>query len=277
MSFGSLSISAFVVVLAFVLGACIGSFVNCASLRRGTGESVLRGRSHCPECGKQLSAFELVPVISWLVQKGACRHCKKPLSLRYPATEIVLGLVFALLVWRYGVTAQFVELVAFASVLLYCSLVDLDSWTIPNAAIVAAIAIRVAYIAVAGLAFEGDAVSLLLHSLIGGFAIGIPLLIVVLVADRVLGRDSMGGGDLKLFFVAGLYFGWQQCLFLVIVACVVGIVMAFVAGGGDSNVDEDDASVRHRQIPFGPAIAVACVFTMLFGADLVGWYDSLFV
>lgn len=95
--------------------------------------------------------------------------------------------------------------------------------------------------------------ALALESLIGGVAVFVPLLLVVLVADKVLGRDSMGGGDLKLFFVAGLYFGWQQCLFLIIVACVIGIVLAFAAPAPHTSADgtEDNANQprTRRTIP----------------------------
>ena len=111
-------------------------------------------------------------------------------------------------------------------------------------------------------------------SLIGAFAIGIPLLLIVLIADKVLGQDSMGGGDIKLFFVAGLYFGWRQCLFLIIAACIIGIAMALTSAATGK---EGDSSLRKRQIPFGPAIAAACVLIAAFGGEVVSAYDALFL
>jgi len=113
---------------------------------------------------------------------------------------------------------------------------------------------------------------------------------VVLIADKLLKRDSMGGGDLKLFFVTGLYFGWQQCLFLIIMACIIGIVLALVSRPHVSSAevadricasDEDDATYadefpsNSHPIPFGPSIALACWITMLFGTQLITWYTTL--
>ena len=287
----------FVAFLAFVVGACVGSFVNCAALRRKTGESVLTGRSHCPHCGHTLGAFELIPLVSWLVQGGKCRQCSAALSIRYPLTELVAGISFAAIVvaealWGEGLSLHCLHWLILAGILLYVSLTDIDSRIIPDACILAAIAVRVAYIVIAGPVLgQIDASAVALESLIGGFAIAIPLTVVVLIADRVLGRDSMGGGDIKLFFVAGLYFGWRACLFLIIIACVIGIISALVKQHLELKAHEERVSVleevgytgeteelnlRHAPIVFGPAIAAACIITMVVGRQLVMWYAGLF-
>ena len=284
-------------LLAFVLGACVGSFVNCAALRRETGESVLTGRSHCPHCGQTLGALELIPLLSWLLQRGKCTHCGASLSARYPLVELVAGISFAAIVvadalWGEAFSLHTLHWLILASILLYASLVDIDSRTIPDACILAAIAVRVAYIVLAGPVLgQIDASAVALESLIGAFAIALPLLAVVLIADRVLGRDSMGGGDIKLFFVAGLYFGWRACLFLIMIACFIGIISALVKQQRELKAHEERASIleevgftgeaeelnlRHAPIVFGPAIAAACIITMVVGRQLVMWYAGLF-
>lgn len=281
-------------VLAFVglLGLVMGSFLNCLAWRWVNGESVLNGRSHCTSCGHVLGPLDLVPVLSWVLSRGRCRYCGERVPARYPATELLCAVVYVSIVWTYGLGIEALELVAFASVLLVLSLTDLDSYIIPNATIVACVLIRAAYLACLFATGQPGAGDALTGSLIGAVATGVPLVILVLVMDRVLGRESMGGGDLKLYAVAGLYFGWQRCILLVIVSCVLGIVLgmlgprpagdaALAAEGADDSEDGQaagtEATSRASQpFPFGPAIALACWLTMLFGDAVLGWYLGLF-
>jgi leader peptidase (prepilin peptidase)/N-methyltransferase len=153
------------------------------------------------------------------------------------------------------------------------SLTDLDEYVIPNVTIIVAIAIRLAYILAEGFFGNGDMLVMLRDAAIGGVSVAVPVLLLALVMDRVLGRESLGGGDIKLLFVAGLYFGWQQCLFLLMVACVLGLVFAAIGRRGAGSSDDSNA----RLIPFGPSIAAACWITMLFGEQVLRWYLTLFL
>lgn len=264
--------SAYLTFVVAILGLCMGSFLNCLAWRMTHGESVLHGRSHCTSCGHVLGARDLVPVFSWLATRGSCRYCGEHVSARYPATELLCAAMYVSILWAYGLTLEAIELIAFASVLLVLSLTDLDEYVIPNPTIVCAIGIRALYIVCYGALGMGDAMVLLRDSVIGGVAVVVPIVVLALIMDRVLGRDSLGGGDVKLFFVAGLYFGWQQCLFLIMLSCVLGIVMGMVGQKLGRGGDGEDA----RLIPFGPAIALACWVCMLVGEQAVSWYLSLF-
>ena len=272
-------ITAYSFTVVIALGLVMGSFLNCWAWRITHGESVLHGRSHCTSCGHALGVADLIPVFSWLFSRGKCRYCGEHVSWRYPASELALAIIYASILARYDLTLETVEMLLFASCLFVLSLTDLDDYLIPNGAIVTAIVVRALYIVAAGLLEGADMAQLAIDSLVGGLVIGVPLLAVVLVADRVLGRSSMGGGDLKLFFVAGLYFGWQQTLLLVIVACVLGIIVAFAGPAPRTPAEDDEDSPQdgvHRVIPFGPSIAVACWLVMLFGQQAMGWYYGLF-
>lgn len=277
---------AYCVFVVALLGLCMGSFLNCLAWRVAHGESVAKGRSHCVSCGHELAARDLVPVFSWLLLRGKCRYCGARVSARYPLVEVLCACVFVSLFVRYGLTLTTVELMAFSCTLLILSLTDLDTYVIPNSTIVAAIVIRLAYIGVGGLLGMHDAMSLLVESLVGAFVVAIPVLLLSLIMDHVLGRPSLGGGDVKLLFVAGLYFGWQQSLFLIILACVLGIILSAVgkrteeAGDAEEASETEEASevsedARSQLIPFGPAIALSCWVTMLVGQQVVSWYLSL--
>ena len=279
MPFATPLIAAYSLVLAALLGLAVGSFVNCWAWRYVHGESVLKGRSHCTACGHDLGIRDLVPVISWLASGGKCRYCGERVSVRYPATEIICAIVFVAITATYGLSLETVELLAFASILLFLSLTDIDDYLVPNGCIIAAIAVRVVYMAVA-CAFGWMTLADVGYYVASAFGMGVVMFVIVLVADKVFGRESMGGGDLKLFFVAGLYFGWQQGIFLVILSSVIGIVVGMLAPRSDKpaldGIPESDPDSKLRRVfPFGPSIAAACVITMLVGNPLVSWYLGL--
>ena len=252
-------------------GFAVGSFVHCWAWRSVNGESVLKGRSHCTSCAHVLAVKDLIPVVSWIALKGKCRYCGEPIPVRSLVVELLCGAVFAGIVLVYGISWQSLELMAFSAALVFLSLTDLDSFKIPNATILFMVAVRIAYMAYAFFAglMTVDDIVFFAGSAIGA---GIALTFVVIVADKVLGRESMGGGDVKLLAVAGLYFGWRQWLLLLILSCVIGIIVALVsqrrAGG-----DEDNSS--KTPIPFGPSIAAACVIVMFSGSFVLNWYARL--
>ena len=278
--------------LAFVFGLFMGSFLNCLAWRITHGESVLRGRSHCASCGHVLEVRDLVPVLSWLLLGGRCRFCGERISARYPIAELACGVAYASIVVRFGLTIECVEMLAFASILLVLSLTDIDQCIIPNGCIIAAVVVRLGYIALAGwlgLLPEGQStVDLMLFSAASAAGVGVVLVLLAVVMDRVLGRESIGGGDVKLLAVAALYFGWQQTILLLIVACVLGIAfgLAFAAGavgvdGGEATdaagSDDEAGATGLPAFPWGPSIAFACWLCMLFGQQVMSWYLGLFL
>lgn len=270
------ALTPYLIVLAAVLGLIMGSFLNCLAWRLTHGESVMRGRSHCTSCGHVLGPADLIPVVSWVASRGRCRYCGERVSVRYPITELVCCALFVSVALVYGPTLECLELIGFSSVLLVLSLTDLDDYVIPNPTIVVAIAIRVAYLVATSVMAGTSVLAALGESLLGGVLVAVPVLVLSLVMDVVLGRESLGGGDVKLLFVAGMYFGWQRCLFLVLLSCVLGIVFAALGDRGHKEKEDDGTITGGHLIPFGPAIAVACWVTMLVGTPVLTWYLGMF-
>lgn len=273
----------FFLAVAGVLGACLGSFVNCLAWRMVHGESVWKGRSHCTECNHQLSALDLVPVLSWLFLRGRCRYCGQKVSPRYVAAELLCAAYFVSMVWAYGLTVHALALCVLGCILLGLSLVDLDTFIIPNGFVVAGIVVWVASFAFFGvdmrtigvgmlmLGLTGNPVlAVLIDGLVGAFAVAGVLLALSFAFDKVVGRQSLGGGDIKLLFVVGLFLGLAASVLNLIVACVVGIVFSLATQR--SRRDSDDP----RVFPFGPSIALATWFTLVAGPSILGWYLSLF-
>jgi len=249
----------FFIVLAAAFGAVMGSFLNCAAWRITHGESFIKGRSHCPACGHTLGVLELIPVFSWLFQKGRCKACGSVIPARYPLTELVFAGVTAVCLIRFDLTILCLRNYVFLCCLFVLFLTDMDDMIIPDGCHIAAIA---AWILAEPFLFTGWGSTAL--SVGAAFLFGGGLLAVSLVMDRVLGRDSLGGGDIKLFFVVGLYLGMIGTLFTMMLACILGLVIHRIISGKEK-----------KEFPFGPAIAVSTCIMLLFGDPVINWYSSL--
>lgn len=248
-------------ILAFCFGASMGSFLNCAAWRITHGESFIRGRSHCPSCGHELGLVELIPVFGWLILKGRCRHCGEKISARYILTEITFGLITVLCLLRFDLTVLCLRNYIFLCILFLLTLTDIEEMIIPDGCHLAAILV---WLAAEPFLFTGWAdvgLSILSMVIYGG-----GLLAVSLVMDRILGRDSLGGGDIKLFGVVGLYLGLIGTLFTIVLACLAGLIFHFLIRGKGE---------EQTAFPFGPWIAGAAAFMLLYGTPLVNWYLGL--
>ena len=250
----------FFVVVTAVFGAVMGSFLNCAAWRIAHNESFIKGRSHCPECGHTLGAAELIPVLSFVIQKGRCKACGSKGSVRYPITELVFSCISVVCLLRFDLTVLCLRNYIFICCLFVLFLTDLDDMIIPDGCHIVSIA---AWVITLPFLFTGLQDTLL--SVAAAFLFGGGLLAVSLVMDHILGRDSLGGGDIKLFFVTGLYLGMIGTLFTMMLACIVGLLIHALSKGGE----------KSREFPFGPAIAVSAAAMLLFGQPLISWYGSL--
>lgn len=242
-----------------ILGAVLGSFLCCAASRRGTGESVWRGRSRCDSCGRTLAAWELIPIFSYLFFRGRCRTCGKRIPVDAILAEALGAFSFAALTLRLGLTAELVMWLILAALLLLLGLIDAREQILPDRLLLAAVLVRAVFWALSGFSLQE-----LGRMALGAFGVSVPLLLLVLMMDRILGRESMGGGDIKLTAVLGLYLPWQQMLFMLLTACVLGII-----GGLASRA-------RGKAFPFGPYLALAALVTRLAGENVIRWYMGLF-
>ncbi len=247
-------------VLAGLLGLILGSALNCLAQRIATGRKWSGSqRSICESCGHTLSPLELIPLVSWLIQGGKCRHCGGKVPARYPLTEAALALVYISLFLRYGLTLHTVSLLILCSCLFCLSLVDLDTQIIPDRFLLIPAAVRLLELIL-------TAPSAIPVSLLTGLGLGGGILAVSLIMDKVLKKDTMGGGDIKLLALLGCFLPLPQCMLLLILACFLGIALAALC----LKVDSETA------FPFGPAISAAAWLTLLMGEPLVSWYLGLF-
>lgn len=256
------AITVYFCVLAALLGACVGSFLNCMAWRIVHGEPITKGRSHCDACGHALSAADLVPVVSFLAHRGKCRYCGEKLSKRHLWGEILSALTFVALLLKYDISLQTLEYLLFAGLLLGCAFADLEGYMIPDRFILAGILCRIPFFFLLP-----DWKGQVLDAAIGGFAIGGGLLLIVLVYEKIRKTEAMGGGDLKLLFLTGLYLGWQRNLLCLFFACILGIAVGLLT-----------AKKREEKLfPWGPSIAAGAIISALCGGELISAYLGLFV
>lgn len=211
----------FPLAVVFLIGLCVGSFLNAVIYRLPRRESFITGRSRCPLCGHTLAWYDLLPLLSFLILLGRCRYCRAVISPRYPLIELLTGALFALLYLSFGLTAAFVKYAFFAAFLIVVSMIDLEHYIVPDRLVTAGLA---GGILLGVLSRDRGLFSALLGA---GVAAGFLLLVAL------LSKGGMGGGDIKLAFVTGLFLGWPLG--------PLGIFLRFLPGG------------HHRRIPFGSA------------------------
>ena len=276
----------FFVVLAALLGLVFGSFLNCAAFRLVRGEAFVKGRSHCPSCGHELGVLELIPLLSWVLQRGRCKWCGSKVSIRYPLTEASFAVLTVACLLRFDLTVLSLRNFVFLCCLFLLTLTDIEDMIIPDGCLLVAAG---AWALTEPFLFSGWADVLL--SVLAGLVYGGGLLGISLLMDKIMGRDTMGGGDIKLIAVVGLYLGFVGTLFCVVLACVGGLLFYVLARKGlevseaeeswiaDSKAEDGKTQENEMEdgkaFPFGPFIAASAAFMLLFGQPLVSWYLGL--
>lgn len=280
------ALSAYLLFVTALAGLCMGSFLHCAAWRLVNGEKVSRGRSHCPDCGHVLGAPDLVPVFSWAILRGCCRYCKTKIPFRYTAAELICGVLYVIIILNSGLTVKTLEMLILVSILFVLSICDLYAFIIPDRFILAGI-VNYAMFSTYEILFTGESPKILLDGLIGGLSVSLPVLLLSLAADWLLRRDTMGGGDIKLLFMTGLYFDWKLNLFALVCACFIGVIFALCWRAlksrrtGRHNCPappENEAQASEENdgaFPFGASISAAVVITILAGGQVMDWYMGL--
>lgn len=248
-------------LMAVLLGLMIGSFLNVCIHRLPAGQSVVRPRSRCPACEKTIAWYDNLPILSYLLLLGRCRHCHARISARYPLIEALTALVSWLVFRAFGPSFEYLVYFAYAASLLTVSVIDLDHRIIPDVISLPGIAIGLLLAALTPLITFLDAfVGALLG---GGF-----LLVVGLAYEAARKQEGIGGGDIKLLAMMGAFTGWKGALFTIF----GGSLIASVLGISIMIVRRTNGQVP---IPFGPFLAGASFVYLLWGPALIDAYLGL--
>lgn len=272
-------ITVIIYVFVFLFGVIIGSFLNVCILRIPQKETIVSERSHCMTCGHTLAWYDLFPLFSWLFLGGKCRYCKAKISKQYPIVEFTNG-VMAVLCFLFGgfsvsnlingsmsssemiYTFAVIVLSAFlCSVLFVISVIDWRTFEIPLGTNIFILALGIIRLAL-NLIINGTTGDWLDY-VIGFFVVSIPLAVIYYVSK---GR-AIGGGDVKLMAVAGLFLGWKLALVALITGCLYGSVIHII---------RMKISGEGKQLAMGPYLSAGIVTALWFGQYIVEWYSGFF-
>ncbi|HUQ18708.1 MAG TPA: prepilin peptidase [Gemmatimonadaceae bacterium] len=263
-------------VYSFIVGACIGSFLNVCVSRWPAGLSVVRPRSRCPKCERQIGAVENIPLLSWMALRGKCRGCGNPISIQYPLVELSVGLIFLASYFNFGLSFTAARVAVFGTILLGIALTDAMHYLIPDGFTVFGLiwVIVTAFVSLfvgSESPFDG-VVGALLGACAGAGAIAI----AGWLGEVALKKEAMGFGDVTLMAVVGAAVGPMRAILTIFIGALIATVVFL-------GVVYPIAYVRARrahsefnppQIPFGVFLAPAAMVALLWGGSLVSAYST---
>jgi leader peptidase (prepilin peptidase)/N-methyltransferase len=243
-------------LLAGLFGGAVGSFLNVCILRLPERQSVVSPPSRCPKCGRGLPWYENIPIVSWLALRGRCAGCGLPISPMYPLVELTTALAFAAAYLIYGPTPLLIVRLVFVSAMIVLAMTDLRERILPNAITYPGIVIGL----LCSLVFPPGIVSALLGAAFGAFG----LYALGEIMTRVLGKDALGLGDVKMVAMIGAFLGWDLTLVTLAIASFAGSIIGLLMIAMTRN--------RDYMIPLGTFLAIGAVAAAAAGRPLLDWY-----
>ena len=271
-------------VYAFLVGLCIGSFLNVCIARWPRDLSVVRPRSRCPHCGHTLAWFENIPLVSWLVLRARCRCCDEPISAIYPLLELAIGVLWAVLVAHYGPTFTALRLAVFLTILVGVALTDLRHYLIPDGFTVSGLLWTLGTALAAPFVGESLLFAGPYDALVGACAGAGLIAVIGWLGEAALKKEAMGMGDMTLMAFVGAALGPSRAIATVFLGATIGAV-AFLAivypiavlrrGRVTTQTElalggQESAPMEMPLVPFGVFLAPAAVIMLIWGEQILG-------
>ncbi|MBP5313528.1 MAG: prepilin peptidase [Eggerthellaceae bacterium] len=278
-------------ILAGILGACIGSFLNVVIYRLPEGMSLARPGSHCPHCGEKIAWYDNVPILSWLILGGKCRNCHEPITPRYFIVELLSAAIWMGCVWAYADNIILLVLACIAlSICLCICFIDWEHMFIPDSLQVALGIVALAVVCLDIVAqngtiqgdtgvFVGTGITLLEH-LIGLAFAAVVFFGVSFVMGKKMHREVLGGGDIKFALITGLLLGWRRFLLMMLISsltAVVGMLIKTRQERKKAIESGDKGPFESPKIPFAPYLVIGFIISVVLGKIIVAWYIGLFM
>ena len=271
-------------IYAFIIGSMFGSFLNVCIYRIPKQMSVIRPGSHCPKCKKPVRWFDNIPILSYVLLKGGCRHCKSKISYRYPLIELLCGLLTLAVVVKYGFSASsFIYFVLIQSLVLI-TFIDLDHWIIPDIITYPGMIVGLV------LSFINPDVTLM-SSFLGLLVGGGLFFLFSWGFSAALGKEALGGGDVKLMGMLGAFLGVKSLLFIIFASAFQGTIAGIALillnkehPTPENNENEQQENLNDepswtpppKAIPYGPFIALAAIEFIFWGNYIFDLYIEYF-
>ncbi|AOY78395.1 prepilin peptidase [Clostridium formicaceticum] len=243
------------------MGIIIGSFLNVCIYRIPKNQSIVYPSSHCSSCNRSLQVMDLIPIFSYFILKGKCRYCRHKISLRYPMVELLTGIVFVLLLYKYDFSIDLLFYLILVSTLICISFIDYDHQIIPDGLVLLGFAAGLIYKLV--LYYFINVPIEFLNSILG-FLVGGGFFLLI----AVVSKGGMGGGDIKLIAMLGFWIGWQDVILISFLAFIIGSIVSII-------LLITKIKSRKDAIPFGPFIAISSLIVILYKNYLLVHYMNL--
>lgn len=239
-------------------GLIIGSFLNVCIYRIPRDESILFPASHCTNCGNKINWYDLLPIFSYLILKGKCRHCGEKISMRYPLIEGITGALLLALYLKFGLTLEFLKFSVLICLLIVIAMIDYDTTDVYSKTTFTGIAFGIILLMISYLYLSQKINNYILGAVAGAGIISVIILVT----------GGMGWGDAEISGMCGLFLGFRLSFYMLFVSFILGglIGIILIVTGKKSRKD---------YIPFGPYLAIASVVTIFIGNSSIAWYLSI--
>ncbi|MCX6830505.1 MAG: prepilin peptidase [candidate division Zixibacteria bacterium] len=241
------------------IGLIIGSFLNVLIYRIPRHIGFGMSRSFCPSCKEKISFYDNIPLLSYLILGGKCRHCRAKISFRYPLVEFLNGLGYLLFFWHFGPAINLVVYSVLTSILIAIFFIDIEFQIIPDMLTISGMALGL----IASLLPGGTGI---ISASIGLAAGGGALYLMALLGDWLFKKESMGGGDIKMSAMLGAFLGWQKIIFIFFASAAIGLLISMIVMLFSRRVRST------RVIPFGPFLAIAAIIAIIYGDTFIDFY-----
>ncbi len=249
-------------ILIFIYGLLIGSFLNVCIYRIPREESIIFPSSHCPNCGTSLKWYDLVPVLSYIFQKGKCRYCGGEISQQYPIVELLNAIMYLFIYLQFGFTLEFLFYAIIFSILIIITVIDLQHMIIPDSLVIAIFIFTIIYKLLNYILYRQSPE--LINSILG-----LVLSVLLFLLIIIISKGGMGGGDATLIGVLGFILGIKGIFLAIFLSFILGaIISIFLLIMKIKN--------RKDPIPFGPFIILGFLIVVFWGESLINWYKNTF-